>query len=169
MDHKNWDKCLNLVEQLSNTKKKWTVLAKPIHLEGVNYYNEEQIEYLKHQVKRNPSFISLMRNYKIPRLSYKVTKENGEVITTKTPTYFSMNMLNRYEGWNCNLGVNFLFINRTGIISGSCRQKLYGLDYYFNLNDADFVEKFNPAITSVICEQKICMCSGEAALTKRKI
>ncbi len=169
MDQKNWDRCLDLIEQLSKTKKKWTVLAKPIHIEGVTSYTEEQLEYLKDQVKRNPSFISFIQNYKTPRMKYKVTKENGEVFTTKTPAYFSMNMLNHYEGWKCNLGINFLFIDRGGMISGTCKQKLYGLDYYFNLNDTDFIEKFNPVITGVICEQKICMCGGEAALTKHKI
>jgi wyosine [tRNA(Phe)-imidazoG37] synthetase (radical SAM superfamily) len=169
MDHTNWDKCIDIVDKLSKTKKKWTVLAKPIHIDGVNNYNKEQLDYLKNQVKRYPSFISFIQHYKVPRMKYKVTKENGEVFTTKTPTFFSMNMLHHYEGWDCNLGVNFLSIDRAGIISGTCKQKLYGLDYYFNLNDTDFVEKYNPAITGVICEQKICMCSGEAALTKRKI
>ena len=169
MDYKEWDKCIKIVDQLSNTKKKWTVLAKPIHIEGVNYYTEEQLAYLKNQVKRYPSLISFVQHYKVPRMKYKVTKENGEVFTTKTPSYFSMNMLNRYEGWDCNLGINFLSIDRSGIISGTCKQKLYGLDYYFNLNDTDFTEKYNPQIAGVICEQKICMCSGEAALTKRKI
>ena len=28
MDERNWDKCANLIDQLSKTKKKWTVLAK---------------------------------------------------------------------------------------------------------------------------------------------
>jgi wyosine [tRNA(Phe)-imidazoG37] synthetase (radical SAM superfamily) len=169
MDHTTWDKCLDIVKQLSNTKKKWTVLAKAIHINGVNQYDTEQQEYLKDQVKRNPSFISFIQNYKISRMKYTVTKENGDIVTTKNPSYFSMNMLNHYEGWECNLGINYLFIDRTGMVSGTCKQKLYGLDYYFNLNDTDFIEKYNPTITSVICEQKICMCGGEAALTKRKI
>lgn len=169
MDYKNWDKCVELVDTLSQTKKKWTVLAKPIHINGVSYYDSEQLEYLKEQVKRNPSLISFIRNYNTPRKKYKVTKENGEVFSTKNPNYFSMNMLNHYEGWECNLGINYLFIDRTGMVSGTCKQKLYNLDYYFNINDNDFIEKYNPNITSVICEQKICMCGGEASLTKRKV
>jgi hypothetical protein len=169
MDYKNWDKCSNLVAQLSASKKKWTVLAKPIHINGVSYYNKEQLDYLKEQVKRNPSFVSFIQNYRIPRKKYKVTTEDGKTFTTRNPNYFSMNMLNHYQGWNCNLGINYLFIDRTGIVSGTCKQRLYGLDYYFNLNDTDFVEKYNPTITGVICEQKICMCGGEASLTKSKI
>ena len=169
MDERNWDKCANLIDQLSKTKKKWTVLAKPIHINGVTQYNQEQLDYLKNQVKRNPSLISFIQNYKKPRMKYKVTKENGEIFTTKTPAYFAMNMLNHYEGWECNLGINYLFIDRSGMVSGTCKQKLYGLDYCFNLNDIDFIEKFQPIITTVICEQKICMCGGEAALTKHKI
>ena len=169
MDFKNWDKCVNIVDQLSQSKKKWTVLAKPIHINGVSNYNTEQLEYLKDQVKRNPSLISFIQNYKIPRKTYKVTKENGETFTTKNPNYFSMNMLNHYEGWYCNVGVNYLYIDRTGVISGTCKQKLYGLDFYYNLYDENFLEKYNPNITGVICEQKICMCGGEASLTKNKI
>jgi len=170
MDYKDWDKCIDLVNELSSTKKKWTVLAKPIHINGVSYYSNEQLEYLKDQVKRNPSLISFLQHYyNTPRKEYKVTKENGEVFSTKNPNYFSMNMLNHYEGWNCNLGINYLFIDRSGILSGTCKQKLYNLDYYFNLNDSDFIQKFYPTITGVICEQKICMCGGEASLTKTKI
>ena len=169
MDFKNWDKCVNIVDQLSQSKKKWTVLAKPIHINGVSNYNTEQLAYLKDQVKRNPSLISFIQNYKIPRKKYKVTKENGETFTTKNPNYFSMNMLNHYEGWYCNVGVNYLYIDRTGVISGTCKQKLYGLDFYYNLYDENFLEKYNPNITGVICEQKICMCGGEASLTKNKI
>lgn len=169
MDERNWDKCANLIDQLSKTKKKWTVLAKPIHINGVTQYNQEQLDYLKNQVKRNPSLISFIQNYKKPRMKYKVTKENGEIFTTKTPAYFAMNMLNHYEGWECNLGINYLFIDRSGMVSGTCKQKLYGLDYCFNLNDIDFIEKYQPIITTVICEQKICMCGGEAALTKHRI
>ena len=99
----------------------------------------------------------------------EITKENGEIFTTKNPNYFSMNMLNYYEGWHCNVGVNYLYIDRTGVISGTCKQKLYGLDFYYNLYDKNFLEKYNPNITGVICEQKICMCGGEASLTKNKI
>jgi MoaA/NifB/PqqE/SkfB family radical SAM enzyme len=169
MDFKNWDKCVKIVDQLAQTKKKWTVIAKPIHINGVSNYNTEQLEYLKDQVKRNPSLISFIQNYKIPRKKYKVTKENGETFTTKNPNYFSMNMLNHYKGWYCNVGVNYLYIDRTGVISGTCKQKLYGLDFYYNLYDENFLEKYNPNITGVICEQKICMCGGEASLTKNKI
>jgi MoaA/NifB/PqqE/SkfB family radical SAM enzyme len=169
MDFKNWDKCVKIVDQLAQTKKKWTVIAKPIHINGVSNYNTEQLAYLKDQVKRNPSLISFIQNYKIPRKKYKVTKENGETFTTKNPNYFSMNMLNHYEGWYCNVGVNYLYIDRTGVISGTCKQKLYGLDFYYNLYDENFLEKYNPNITGVICEQKICMCGGEASLTKNKI
>jgi MoaA/NifB/PqqE/SkfB family radical SAM enzyme len=169
MDYKNWDKCVEIVNQLSASKKKWPVLVKSIHINGVSYHDEEQLKYLKDQVKRKPSLISFIRHYKTPRRKYTITKENGETFTTSNSNYFSMNILNHYEGWSCNLGINSLFIDRKGILTGTCKQKLYGLNFYFNLNDNDFIEKFHPQITGVVCEQKICMCPGEASLTKSKI
>lgn len=168
MDFKEWDKCVGIVNQLSQTKKKWPVFAKPLMFSDGNYYNEDQKKYLETQLKRKPSLINFLY-HKPSRMKFKVTQEDGKTFTTRNAGYFYMNNLNHYEGWSCNLGVNFLFICRDGKVTGTCRQKLYGLNYYFDINDKDFIEKFNPEIKSVICEQKSCMCGGEAALTKRKI
>lgn len=169
MDHKNWNKCIDIVNKLCDSKNKWTVIAKAVHINGVNYYNREQIEYLKDQVKRAPQWFWYLCNYNGIRKKFKVTQEDGKSFTTKNPNYFSMHKLNYFKGWQCTLGVNFLFISKDGKITGSCGQKLYGLDYYFNIKDKDFRNKFNPKIVDVICEQNICCCSGEAALTKRKL
>lgn len=169
MDHTHWDKCVAIVDQLTSTTPKWTVLVKPLHIDGVSQYNDKQLKYLEKQLKRKPTLINFIRHFNIPRKKITVTKDSGETFSTKNPNYFMMNMLNRFEGWQCNLGINYLYIDRKGVISGSCKQPLYGMADYFNLNDADFTEKFKPDITPVICQQKICMCSGEASLTKTKI
>ena len=78
-------------------------------------------------------------------------------------------MLNQFKGWECSLGVNSLTIDRAGNLTGSCRQKLFGLDYYFNINDNNFIEKFNPEIKPVICQKTLCLCDGETVLSKKKI
>jgi MoaA/NifB/PqqE/SkfB family radical SAM enzyme len=169
MDHKNWDKCVSLVNQLVSTKTKWPVLVKPLHIDGVSYYTSDQLKYLEKQLKRKPTLVNFIRHYKIPRKKITVTTEEYSTFVTKNPNYFMMNMLNRFEGWECNLGINYLYIDRKGIVSGTCKQTLYGLQDYFNINDRNFEEKFTPTINPVICQQKICMCSGEASLTKSKI
>tara|TARA_B110000495_G_C22426627_1_gene269322 strand:- start:259 stop:507 length:249 start_codon:yes stop_codon:yes gene_type:complete len=80
----------------------------------------------------------------------------------------SLHNLNHFKGWKCNLGVNWLYISRDGIISGTCKQKLFGLDGYYNIKDPDFKNKFSPKLEQIICQQTTCMCTGEAALPKCK-
>jgi organic radical activating enzyme len=169
MDHKEWTKCIGIVNELTSTNTKWPVLVKPIHINGVSEYEDWQKPYLETQLKRKPTLLNFIRHFQIPKNKITMTFDNGEKDTTRNPNYFMLNMMNKFEGWKCNLGINYLYIDRKGTISGTCKQKLYGLDYYHNINDIDFAEKFTPAIDPVICEQKICMCSGEAALTKTKI
>jgi MoaA/NifB/PqqE/SkfB family radical SAM enzyme len=171
MDHTAWDKCKDLVNQLIKTKNKFMILAKPININGKTFYNDEQKKFLKESRKRLPSLKiilqSLTKFSKIPII--KANFNNKEKVKITADSYFIINNLNNFKDWKCSLGINFIYIHRNGIISGTCLQKLYGLDYYYNINDTDFVEKFNPIITTVVCEQQSCFCSSETILAKKKI
>lgn len=171
MDHTAWGKCLDIVNRLIDTDKKFMVLAKPININSQIFYNDEQKEYLQTHMKRRPSLATWFRNRKMLNGISKITAifDNGEKIKTKNEHYFALNMLNRFQGWQCNLGVNYLFINRQGKLTGACGQRLYNIDSDYSINDIDFSEKFNPKISPVICQQKVCGCPGEIALTKKKI
>ena len=79
-----------------------------------------------------------------------------------------MNGLNKFFGWQCTIGTNFLSITREGFLSGTCKVKLYGMDDYFNINDPDMAAKFNPTLQPVTCHKLECLCAGEAVLSKWK-
>jgi MoaA/NifB/PqqE/SkfB family radical SAM enzyme len=171
MDHTAWDKCKTLVDELVESKMKFMILAKPIHINGVVTYTDEQREYLKKSVKRRPSLRILLRHInlysRIP--SIKAIFDNKSVVKVTSDHYFILNLLNRFTGWDCTLGINFLYISRNGLLTGTCGQKLYKLDYFYNINDVDFIEKFNPILQNVTCEQKMCLCAGETLIPKRII
>jgi hypothetical protein len=82
--------------------------------------------------------------------------------------WFALNQLNYFEGWQCNLGVEYVRIHPTREITGNCMQKIYSVDYFYNLYDLEFKNKFKPNLTPVVCEKVICICSGEIVLNKKK-
>lgn len=169
MDHTQWDKCLNIVEKLSASKNKFMVLAKPIHVNSQTYYTDEQRLYLQTHLKRKPALKTIVKYWKTFKDISDITVlfDNNETIKIKNEHYFIVNMMNKFEGWACNLGINFLFIDRSGNLTGTCGQKLYGMDHYYNINDIKFSETFKPIFSPVICEQKLCLCAAETALTKK--
>ncbi len=171
MDHNAWDKCLGIVERLCATKNKFMVLAKPIHINGETYYTEEQRQYMQSHLKRKPALKTIIKYWKIFNNipSITATFDDGKKIKTKNEHYFIVNLLNNFQGWQCNLGINFLFIDRNGNLTGTCKQKLFGLDYYYNINDSEFIDKFNvQSITPVTCEQRLCLCPAETAISKKR-
>ena len=171
MDHTAWDKCINLVDTLIKVRPRVMVTAKPIHINGQMFYDQKQTNYLRNTVKGWPSFKMLYNHFKklmnISNTEYIFS--DGTKIKTKNEHYPILNMLNRFKGWECSLGVNSLTIDRAGNLTGACKQKLFGLDHYFNINDNNFIEKFNPAIKPVICQNTLCLCDGETVLSKKQI
>jgi organic radical activating enzyme len=167
MDHTAWDKCVDIVNKLSN--KKLAVFVKPVYVNGQLFYTADQKEYLKTAIKSYPSLSFFFRHFKklLNIINLKITSvfEDGSKIVTKNENYFSINMLNNFKGWECTLGINHLGIKRDGTISGSCGQHLFDKDY--NINDVNF--DFKPKIETTICTQKLCTCPGEMALPKKRL
>jgi organic radical activating enzyme len=170
MDHTHWQKCVDIVNQLTASELGFLVIAKPVIVENNVHYDVQQRSYLKDTVKRMPSAELIKKHSALISLVPDLTAvfDDGQTYETKDENYFVMNKLNEFFGWSCNLGINLVYINKYGELSGSCKQKLYGMDEYFNLNDANFKEKFSPNLTPVICKQLMCLCPGEIALAKKK-
>lgn len=169
MDHTNWDKCIEIVDKLCSTEKKFIVLAKAIHIDGITSYTEEQQEYVSEQLKRCPDEEYLLQHSDIARKDYSVEFVDGSMFKTSTPTWFFTHGYISFTGYECNMGIENLFINKQGIVSGACGQHLYGLGNKYNIYDRDFVKNFKPVIGPVICSQPRCLCSGEAAITKKRL
>jgi organic radical activating enzyme len=173
MDHTAWDKCIDIVNKFKSSSERFIVFVKPININGVETYNTVQKKYLKQPFKKLPAFKFILRNikkfYKLFANPITLFFSDNSKIKTYNENYFSHHLLNKFNGWECSIGVNTVFINRKGELSGSCNNLLYDLDFYYNINDLDFSKKFNPIIKPTICRQRMCLCPGEAALSKRKI
>ena len=164
-----WDKCISIYEKLMSTKKKWPIVVKPLHFSGSVDYTEEQKIFFKNQLKRYPAIFDLYKYLFVTRGKYYAHYDDGTVEKTKNSNYFALDNLNHFMGWECSLGKNWVFINRNGELSGTCGQKIYGLPFSYNINNPSFARTFKPRIVPIICRTSTCLCSGEAALPKRKI
>jgi organic radical activating enzyme len=168
MDSKSWDKCVTLVNELKRSRYKWMIAVKEILVDNQLIYNEAQKKYLLKSVKRKPGFFYHLFNNKLDNKKFTVTTENRQVKKVEYNTIL-VNGWNHFKGWECNLGVDSIFIDYTGRISGTCGEFLYGKDFYYNIHDLDFSEKFKPEIIPVICSKLGCYCAPEVNLKKRKI
>lgn len=171
MDHTAWDKCKSIVDTLISAKPKFMVLARPVYINNVATYTDEQLKYLKNPRKRNPPLRSIIKHLDkfLNLTTYTAVYDDKSTKKTKSDHYFIVNNLNNFLGWECTLGINFLSINRGGTLSGTCATKLYGLNDYYNINHPKFLERFNPTLQPVICPRTVCSCASEVVLSKWKI
>lgn len=171
MDPREFKKCKNIVEQLKNSKHDWPILAKGVHFDGKTIYNEEEKKYFDSRIKRYPNLIRYLKMIKKGGRSKKVwvITDKNKKQKVSNDGWFALNQLNYFEGWQCNLGVEYVRIHPTGEITGNCMQKIYGVDYFYNLYDLEFKNKFKPNLAPVICQKFSCCCSGEIVLNKKKI
>ena len=77
-----------------------------------------------------------------------------------------LNKHNKFNQWSCNVGVDTLFINKDGDITGSCGEMLYNLNKKFNIYSSSFVEDFDIDIIPTQCTKSICICQDEANVDK---
>jgi hypothetical protein len=167
MDPRNWNRCVELVETLKTSRYKWMIAVKEILIDNQKIYNNDQKKYLL-SVKRKPNFFYHLLNNKLDNKKFTVTHSNGRIEKIEYNTIL-VNEWNHFKGWECNLGVDSIFIDYIGRVSGTCGEYLYGKDFYYNMHDLDFANKFNPEIKSVICSKDGCFCAPEVVLKKRKV
>jgi organic radical activating enzyme len=169
MDPANWQTCIDIVAQLKTSKRRWGIDVQEIllHNKTVEYTDEQRDVLKKHRLRRANPFWFLSNN-KHTLLHTTVTHTNGisEVVKSNE---IVLNKWNQFKDWDCNLGIDSIYIDSKGLLTGACGNKLYNLNYNFDLRSADFIEKFNPTLTSTICQQEHCFCQPEANLTKHKI
>ncbi len=166
MDPNSWDKCIDLVEQLKKSKKRWTI--RYVELLGHNIsYTDEQLKILNKHRARGPNLFWFWRNNKYYKSKVVVTSDTGKRIRLKDNGIL-LNRWNSFYGWECSLGVDWLHIGTTGHVSGTCGELLYNDTKIYNLRDKDFTTQFNPMICSTTCKQLTCNCMAETNMPKNK-
>lgn len=168
MDPSNWDKCVDIVEQLKTSRYRWNIHVGEVVDSKLMPLTSKQKEYFQNPVKRSPNFF-----YNLRTLNYHNKTKNPLVIFENNKSkvvhknWLLLNRIMNFEGWSCNIGIDNIYIDKFGKITGSCNNLLYNLDYYYNIYDDNFVKNFKPEIKATVCQQKICSsCIDEINLTK---
>lgn len=177
MDQLHWDQGIADIQHMkSSSQHPWFISVAKV-IEGTDTvsveYTDEQLLFLKTELKRIPSLSWFWKNRNLltedMRLWDSVAYlENGNKKNARPGTYINNN-LNNFKGWNCSIGLERIYIGWTGNISGSCQAKLYGLDYYYNILENNFKDKFNLLPNSTVCPFDLCNCMPETHVSKEVI
>lgn len=168
MDPKHWDEIVTAIETMKSTSRNsWFICAMEVH---PPQYTQEQREIFKKHVKRRPPIFRLIKNEYENILKGKTTVIFDDSSKEKVErNYFSVNDLNNFEGWMCNIGVENINIRADGKLTGGCENRLFNENIFYNLYDPKFTEKFNPKLIPTVCEKTKCWCQPEMLMTKWKL
>jgi MoaA/NifB/PqqE/SkfB family radical SAM enzyme len=168
MDPDNWDKCVSIVNQLKTSKKRWMIITDEIRYDNQLRYSSEQLKYLKKKFKRLPNLFYFFTKSKLQFKKYWAIFNDGSRVK-KTSNLFLLEGYRNFYGWECDLGIEEIFITRDGRITGTCCNYLYGEKQHYNIYDPDFIKKFKPKLKPTKCASLICNCQREIVIQKRKI
>jgi len=158
MDPLDWDKCILAIEKMKKSKYRWTIRYSEI-LSNKEYTEKQKIILKKHKARSaNPLWFFINNKYK----STKIYVDKKRV----PDNYILVNKLNKFKGWKCNLGLDWIHISPNGELSGTCGQHLFGKDKNYNFRQKTFYKKFNPTLQPVICNQCECKCMPETNISK---
>jgi hypothetical protein len=133
----------------------------------VNYTPEQKLVIEKVRARTaNPLWF--WWHNKTPRTIPYIIDTNGKKKKV-TDKHILLKRLNNFEGWECNVGVDWFAIKIDGTISGICSNALYKDAVKFNIYDTEFPNNFKPTIAPSICTQSGCWCGFETNMPKRKI
>jgi len=166
MDPNSWDQCLNAIDSMKNSKYRWYIRLQK--LENIEY-TPDQMSFLMKPIIRLPNlWYAWKHRSKFYNKESKGKFLNGSV-KTLSQHEISLNKWNHFYNWECNLGVDSLFITPDGVITGTCNQILFNEKKNYNIFDPDFSNNFNPTIKPLTCKSIGCYCVPEINLSKRSI
>ena len=171
MDPRAWDNSEKLVTELITSKFDWTVHRREVIHEHGQRYNDEQQELLRKpavrksskQSKFNLSSSAMSDDYSTLAIDDEGKKHlfnYKEILLSK---------MNKFKGWECDVGIDWISIQANGTLSGICGNKIYDDAIIYNIFDEKFEEKFSPTITTTTCVFDYCWCMFETNMPKRKI
>jgi organic radical activating enzyme len=180
MDPLHWDQGIKDIEYMKKqSKHPWFIMAAEVLEQAqmnnripvnVPRYSEDQLKYLKKDLKRIPGLLWFWKNRHLLKEEIRIWDskaylDNGSTINARPGTYFN-NGWNNFKGWNCSIGLDRIYINWTGNISGACKVVPFGRSNYYNILDKDFSQQFNPNMVSTVCPNTGCWCMPETHITK---
>lgn len=167
IDPNNWSKCLKIIDDLKNSKKRWPISALAVDHNSLTY-TDEQKRFFKYSLKRIPWPSYYIKCKRFPHILPSLYFLDG--FEKKVPhNWLKMNDLNKFNGWSCNIGIDTVYIDKLGLIRGSCGSTLYNEKSFYNIFEKDFKEKFNPILAPTVCKIDLCQGMPETNISKHKI
>jgi organic radical activating enzyme len=174
IDAEHFEKCKNIVETFkTNSKHPWFIETKPI----IQYagkdnlsYTTEMKDYVMKSLKRIPESEFILKNLD----SYKIWDsvalyDDDDVVTKRSGDYITED-LNYFKDWKCNVMLENLCINFTGLLTSSCNVPIHK-EHDLNIHDDDFTDKINKfadKLVSFTCPYQVCPCQPDTHITKWK-
>ena len=168
IDPTAYEECVEAIEIMKQrSKHPWFISAMEVH---PPQYTGNQRDIFKDHTKRRPPIWRVFKDEheNILKGKTKVTYNDGSKEKVNR-NFFSVNDLNEFEGWMCNIGIENINIQKDGTITGTCGNLLYGEEKFYNLYDKDFTEIFNPDLVPTVCTKNKCWCQPEMLMTKWKL
>ena len=167
MDPTAWDKCVEHVNIYKKSKRRWSIRYLEIIDQGIEY-TPEQKKVLGNLRARSANLFWFLRNNKSYRSSVKVVDTSGKTHKVGDQRIV-LDRMNNFEGWECNLGIDWIAVKFTGEVAGICGNMLYSDTKQYNIFEEDFIQKFNPVIKPATCEKFSCWCMFETNMPKKVI
>ena len=162
-----WDDCIDAIEQMKQSNNPWFICAMEVHPPK---YTLEQREIFKKHVKRRPPLWRVIKDEheNIFKGKTKAKFSDGSEKRVER-NYFSTNDITNFEGWMCNIGIETINIQKDGKITGTCGNRIFDEDNFYNIYDPEFTKVFNPKLVPTLCHSKVCWCQPEMLMTKWKV
>ena len=175
MDNDHWNECVSSIDYMKkHSKHRWMIQTKEL-VSTSNYnslYTENQRNFFKNELKRFPSIRWILKNLSLlvkghVRFFESKYVEDG-VEKRASSQHYITSQTNRFNGWECAIGVESVYIDFDGELKGSCGQQVFNNSQY-NILNADFINNFQPDIKPIICGIEHCLCPAETHLTKTNL
>jgi MoaA/NifB/PqqE/SkfB family radical SAM enzyme len=167
MDPFVWEKCISAVEYFKKSRHKWTIRYVEIYDKKISYTDEQKRILEKHRARKVNLFF-FWKNNKYYQSKVTAIDSLGKKHKFQDNGIL-LHRLNNFFGWECTAGVHWVNVSLNGTISATCNQLIYGKNNFYNLYSKDFINEFNPKISSVICQKTWCGCLMETVMPKKKI
>jgi organic radical activating enzyme len=160
-DPKNWDRVMDLYDQLDDEFKPFVnpKVLNHIDLDGSidrrNYeyepYQEEWMRDKTKNQKRRSNFVEITPSH--------LLFSDGTRLNTKSLAEITLNNWHNMKGWICNVGSESINIHYSGyVFAGVCKVKKLGR-----------IDDFNLLSETVICPKERCICPADLRSNKRNI
>lgn len=172
MDPDEWDGCVADIEYMKkNSRYPWLIETKKLTPTSLYTptYTEKQNKYMKWGIKRIPSLLWFIKQFKLVldksiRLYESKYTKDGKTYRARAQTYIVNNETN-FCGYECNSGVENLYINWDGSVIAGCFQSVF--DEPVNINND--LSNFSPDPKPIICKRDNCWCAADNHISKKYI